>query len=111
MSEAIRPIDAVHAPGLNGVPPAEPPVELAEDGLPPFSEESLARFRELDWLDEQYNLGALMKYYGEYVVSANHTILAHDRRMKFALERAEAKANELGIPLEILTVYNVPSHE
>jgi hypothetical protein len=99
-----------HAPGTNGVPSPElPPVELAEDGLPPFSEESLARFRELDWLDQQYNLGTLRPYIGEYVVSANHTILSHHRRMDHAIQAAELKANELGIPLEVLTVYNVPS--
>jgi hypothetical protein len=107
MSQTIPP--TTHAPGTNGVPAADPPpLPLAEDGLPPFSEESLARFRERDWLDEQYNLGVLMQYYGEYVVSANRTILSHHRRMDYAIEAAEAKAKELDIPFGILTVYNVP---
>ena len=99
---------AAHAHGTNGVPPAELP-PLAEDGFPPFSDESLARFRERDWLDQQYNLGTLRQYIGEIVVSVNHTILAHHRRFDLALEEAEKKAAVLGINPELLTVYNVPS--
>lgn len=101
---------AAHASGTNGVPLADPPpLPLAKDGLPPFSEESLARFRELDWLDEQYNLGTLRQYDGEIVVSVNHTILSHHRRYDIALEEARKKAAELGINPELLTTYNVPS--
>jgi hypothetical protein len=98
-----------HAPGTNGVPAAPPPAELAEDGLPPFSEESLARFRERDWLDQQYNLGTLRPYIGEIVISVNHTILAHHRRFDIALDEARQKAAELGINPELLTIYSVPS--
>ncbi len=93
----------------NGTPPA--PMELAEDGFPPFSPESLARFRELDWLDGQYNAGALDQYDGEVIVSVNHTILAHHRRMDYAIAEAEAKAAELGINPELLTVYSMPYFE
>ena len=97
-----------HTPGTNGVPSAElPHVELAEDGLPPFSEESLAGLRELDWLDAEYNAGRLRPYIGEHVVSANHIILAHHWRYGTALEEAERKAAELGINPELLTVYPV----
>lgn len=97
-----------HAPGTNGVPSVElPHVELAEDGLPPFSPEALASLRELDWLDAEYNAGRLRPYIGEYVVSANHTILAHHWRYGTALEDAERKAAELGIHPERLMVYPV----
>ena len=99
------PDSLTHAPGTNGVPAQPPPPPLAEDGLPPFSEESLARFRERDWLDAEYNAGRLRPYIGEYVVSANHTILAHHWRYGTALEEAERKATELGINPELLTVY------
>lgn len=107
MSQPAHQTVTAHAPGTNGVSASEPPVELAEDGLPPFSEESLARFRELDWLDAEYNAGRLRPYYGEHVVSANHNILSHHKRYDIALEQAEVKAQELGINPELLTVYPV----
>jgi hypothetical protein len=42
MSQPIHHTDTVYTPGANGVPSTELPVELAEDGLPPFSAVSLA---------------------------------------------------------------------
>lgn len=109
MSQTNVPADVGHAPGTNGVPAPEPPVELAEDGLPPFSEESLARFRERDWLDAEYNAGRLRPYIGEIIVSTEHRILSHHRRYDIALDEARRKAAELGINPELLTTYNVPS--
>ena len=72
---------------------------------PCYSEDFLARLRERDWLDGEYDAGRLAPYYDEYVISANHTILSHGRNLDAAYTEAERKADELGIPHGLLTNY------
>lgn len=95
----------------NGVhtPPPEP--ELAEDGLPPFSEDALASLRARAWLDAEYDAGRLDQYYGEYLYSLDHKIISHHVLLGPAWDEAEAYAQAHGIPFERLVLYNIPSIE
>ncbi len=75
--------------------PAAPPTPAAWPG-----EEAQLRAwgREMDWLDVQWSLGAFAEYYQEYIITAEHVLLAHNRSMEQAYRAAEKKADELGIP-------------
>jgi len=101
MTDPLAAVSGVYNPPAN----AEPPDEEDEEFDPDF----LARLRELDWLDGEYDAGRLAQFYGEYVISANRTILAHDVFQGSAFEKAEAEAVRLGIRPELLTSYSIPS--
>ncbi len=106
MTPTLPSTDLLPPPAAHGVraPPAPEP-ELDDDGLPPFSENLLARLRERDWLDGEYDAGRLIPYQDEYVIAANRTILAHNWNVNLAYAAAQRKADELGIPHGILTNY------
>lgn len=88
MSTAAPPTDAETIPS-----PAPMP-----DGWPGEAEQLRAWGREMDWLDVQWSLGAFAEYTGEYIITAEHVLLSHNRSMEQAYRAAEKKADELGIP-------------
>lgn len=89
MSTASPPTDA---PAI-----ADVPVPTSEERIG-RQEELRAWGREMDWLDAQYTAGALRPYADEYVITADHIVLAHSRDLDAAYTEAEWKADELGIP-------------
>ena len=54
--------------------------------------------REMDWLDAQWSAHAFAEYAYEYIITAEHVLLAHNRSMEMAYREAEKKADELGVP-------------
>lgn len=93
-AEPITPPD----PPAPSVPPPAPAPEALPDGWVEQDEGLIARCRETDWLDVQWSKGAFHEYTGEYIITAEHVLLAHNRSMMEAYIEAEKKADELGIP-------------
>lgn len=58
---------------------------------------------DLNWLDEQYDLGAFVAYRGEYVAAVEQKMLGHGKDLG---ELRERTARETGIPVSrIATVF------
>jgi hypothetical protein len=78
--------------------PAIPDSEPAAAPQVSREEQLRARGKETDWLDVQWSLGKFGEYAFEYIITADHVILAHSRNLNDAYHEAERKADELGIP-------------
>jgi hypothetical protein len=74
------------------------PAPALADGRPDEAEILRAWGREMDWLDAEWSKGTFAEYVGEYIITAEHKLLAHNIDLHDAYVEAEGKADELGIP-------------
>ena len=79
-------------------PDIDTPVTPLPEERPDEAEVLRAWGREMDWLDVQWSIGTFAEYVGEYIITAEHVLLAHSRDLHEAYLAAERKADELGIP-------------
>ncbi len=56
--------------------------EAANDIVLDLDFEGLAAQEDVAWIDDQYNLGALKAYRGEYIAVVGKQVLGHDKSLK-----------------------------
>ena len=51
-----------------------------------------------DWLDAEWSAGTFAAFAEEYIITAEHVLMSHNRSMEQAYRGAERKADDHGIP-------------
>ena len=68
-----------------------------------LNQEGMAAQEDVAWIDEQYNLGALMAFRGEYIAVVGKTILGHHKSLKKLREDVSRETGHS--PSRIVTTY------